>query len=92
MKKILTLKEKDDEEEAKFIQNQEKALTKLKKICEVLKGKKITENCYQGEEVQSKSDIDVSKSSFTPIMKSYDNTAFNWNGLNGTMLRSLNSH
>jgi hypothetical protein len=38
MKKILTLKEKDDEDEAKFILNQEKALTKLKKICEVLKG------------------------------------------------------
>lgn len=88
MKKILTLKEKEDEDEAKFILNQEKALTKLKKICEILKGKKITENCYQGEEVQSKSENDISRSDFTPLIKSYDNAILNFNNV---IPRSLNS-
>lgn len=57
--------------------NQEKALMKLKKICEGLKGKKITENCYQDVEIQSKSDI--TKSDFTPMNKSNDNATFYWN-------------
>lgn len=73
----MTLKEKDDEEERLFIVNQEKALMRLKKICEILKGRKITENCYQDVDVQSKSDI--SRSDFTPIDRSREITNFNWN-------------
>ena len=46
---------------------------KLKKICEVLKGKKITENCYEGEDIQSKSDI--TRSDFT-------GAEINWMGQN----------
>ena len=36
---------------------------KLKRICETLKGNKITENCYDGEGGESKSDY--TKSDFT---------------------------
>ena len=62
LKKFLNAEQKEQEDELKFILNQERALTKLKKICECLKGHKITENCYEGEE---KSITAESKSEFT---------------------------
>jgi hypothetical protein len=64
LKKIMTLKQKEQDEELKFVLNQERALTKLKKISEILKGHKITENCYEGE-ANSRTDNDGSKSEFT---------------------------
>lgn len=41
---------KEEQEEEEIIKRQEKALVMLKKVCEVLKGHKITENCYDGGE------------------------------------------
>ena len=64
MRKILTKQEKEEQEEIEFCKNQEKALIKIKRLCEKLCGKKITDG-YVGEDYLSKTVDDLSKSEFT---------------------------
>ena len=77
MKKIMTKQEKEEQEEIQFCKNQEKALIKIKRLCEKLCGKKITDG-YVGEEYLSKTNDDLSKSEFTYSNNDINKEAANW--------------
>jgi hypothetical protein len=89
MRKILTKQEKEEQEEIEFCKNQEKALIKIKRLCEKLCGKKITDG-YVGEDYLSKTVDDLSKSEFTYNNNDINKEAANW--LQGaTLQKSIGS-
>ena len=50
-----------DQEEYEFTKRQVNCLTRLKEMAEILKGCEITENCYENNDVISKSDITLTR-------------------------------
>ena len=83
----MTKDEKDEQEEITFCKNQEKALIKMKRLCEKLCGKKITDG-YVGEDYLSKTNDDLSKSEFTYYNNDINKEAANWGA---TLQKSIGS-